>query len=158
MCSARKLLPTGLDLEHLKAVHEGYCDSLVLHVQQAADAEADLAANEEEGFATEDEESEAEEEASAADMEDLAGPFSRKQPQQIAAVTEPGKPKPMLTPVLRASLSKQGYKLIGQPARQALLIVSDVSHHIIAQIGSWHPVNSDRELDLVWKCPGRSGG
>ena len=69
---------------------------------------------EEWGFATEDEDSDADTEAAtAADMEDLAGPFSKQKSNQIAAVSLPGQPKPMLTPVLRASLGKQGYKLIG---------------------------------------------
>ncbi|KAK9858801.1 hypothetical protein WJX84_008169 [Apatococcus fuscideae] len=69
---------------------------------------------EEAGFATEDEDSDADAEAAAAaDMEDLAGPFSKQKVNQPAAISLPGQPKPMLTPVLRASLSKQGYKLIG---------------------------------------------
>ena len=70
---------------------------------------------EEAGSASDDdsEDGDDHEAAKAADMEDLAGPFSKQSPQQIAAIGAPGQPKPMLTPVLRASLGKQGYKLIG---------------------------------------------
>ena len=104
-----------------RSQHASFQMSHIFCLQVQAVSEAALADEQEAGFASEDDsedDSEADPDtASAADMEDLAGPFSKQRPQQIAAVSAPGQPKAMLTPVLRASLSKQGYKLIGQPTQ-----------------------------------------
>lgn len=96
-----------------------YCSLVTGQVVQSAAPEKE---ENEVGFASEDEESDGGSEvATEADMEDLAGPFSKQKVNQIPAVTAPGQPKPMLTPVLRASLGKQGYKLIGEPFSTWLL-------------------------------------
>ena len=53
-----------------------------------------------------------------ADLEDLAGPAKHSRAESdpsaaSAAVAIPIEPKQMLSPPLRAALSKQGYKLVG---------------------------------------------
>jgi hypothetical protein len=61
-------------------------------------------------------------EPALADMEDLGDPGRRSAPPELAASRAPSgrastsgqdQPREMLTPPLRAALSKQGYKLIG---------------------------------------------
>ena len=57
------------------------------------------------------------------DMEDLGGRVASGKAastSQATAEQDPAAPREMLTPVLRANLSKQGYKLIGMFAWQSL--------------------------------------
>ena len=84
-----------------------------------------------EGYATSDDETSSGSEAPAAaggddeiDMEDLGGRIKSGQEatnsQRTSGHEDLTAPREMLTPALRANLSKQGYKLIGDP-RQLLV-------------------------------------
>lgn len=47
------------------------------------------------------------------DMEDLGGPGPRRGAKAKAAAAGSGQPREMVTPLVRASLTKQGYKVLG---------------------------------------------
>jgi tRNA wybutosine-synthesizing protein 1 len=73
--------------------------------------EEDSEMEEEEDYEEEDEE---QEEDSVVDMEDIGGAAPRKKdPQSSSRPQDASGPPQMLTPLVRSSLTKQGYKLIG---------------------------------------------
>lgn len=99
-----------------------------------------------------------------ADLEDLAGPAKQpaaKADASAASAADAGniEPKPMLSPPLRAALSKQGYKLVG-----AILIDTLYTQMpIAAELTPWElTVSSSRigplSVAALWRSLPSHGG
>jgi len=87
---------------------DDWSDKLLVRLGEAASSVDDTAEEEEEDFSASEDESEAENDI--IDLEDIGKVIKKGKTKEPVSI---GEPKEMVTPMLRKSLTKQGYKIIG---------------------------------------------